>query len=146
MVETGKNTIHHLMMELYMLDDVGQAYDLALGEEGRIATTLGRHTNDFMTSFYANTPSGFFVEYGWGGRSIDPANWTPVEMTSGPSLWGHDRTWLSPEGRAQARDLRLHAAADGQREPVQVVEGNYTLAPGTCPWWDAARKPGWSPK
>ena len=39
MVETGKNTIHHLMMELYMLDDVGQAYDLALGEDGRIATT-----------------------------------------------------------------------------------------------------------
>jgi 2,3-dihydroxybiphenyl 1,2-dioxygenase len=146
MVETGKNTIHHLMMELYMLDDVGQAYDLALGEDGRIATTLGRHTNDLMTSFYANTPSGFFVEYGWGGRSIDPANWTPTEMTSGPSLWGHDRNWLSPEGRAQARDLRLRAAADGQREPVQVVEGNYTLAPGTCPWWDAARKSGWSPK
>jgi 2,3-dihydroxybiphenyl 1,2-dioxygenase len=145
-VETGTNSIHHLMMELYMLDDVGQAYDLALGEDGRIATTLGRHTNDFMTSFYANTPSGFFVEYGWGGRSIDPATWKPVEMTSGPSLWGHDRTWLSPAGRAQARELRLNAAAEGQREPVQVVEGNYTLAPGTCPWWDASRQPGWSRK
>src|SRR6185295_17593508 len=67
MVETGRNNIHHLMMELYMLDDVGQAYDLAQGEQGRIATTLGRHSNDFMTSFYANSPSGFFVEYGWGG-------------------------------------------------------------------------------
>jgi 2,3-dihydroxybiphenyl 1,2-dioxygenase len=31
MVETGRNSIHHLMMELYMLDDVGQAYDPALG-------------------------------------------------------------------------------------------------------------------
>lgn len=140
MVETGRNNIHHLMMELYMLDDVGQAYDLAQGEEGRIATTLGRHTNDFMTSFYANTPSGFFVEYGWGGRSIEPSTWTPVEMTCGPSLWGHDRTWLSPEGRAQARALRLKAAEDGLREPVQVLDGNYTLAPGTCLWWDAARK------
>ncbi len=140
MVETGKNSIHHLMMELYMLDDVGQAYDLALGEEGRIATTLGRHTNDFMTSFYANSPSGFFVEYGWGGRSIDPKNWRPVEMTCGPSLWGHDRNWLSPEGRAQARQLRLKAAEEGLREPVQVLDGNYTLAPGTCLWWDAARK------
>ena len=140
MVETGKSSIHHLMMEVYMLDDVGQAYDLAQGEEGRIATTLGRHSNDFMTSFYANSPSGFFVEYGWGGRSIDPTNWTPVEMTCGPSLWGHDRTWLSPEGRAQARALRLRAAEEGLREPVQVVEGNYTLAPGTCIWWDAARK------
>lgn len=140
MVETGKNSVHHLMMELYMLDDVGQAYDLAQGEDGRIATTLGRHSNDFMTSFYANSPSGFFVEYGWGGRSIDPAAWTPIEMTCGPSLWGHDRTWLSPEGRAQARDLRLRAAADGLREPVQVLDGNYTLAPGTCVWWDAARR------
>jgi hypothetical protein len=127
-------------MELYMLDDVGQAYDLAQGEEGRIATTLGRHSNDFMTSFYANTPSGFFVEYGWGGRSIDPANWTPAEMTCGPSLWGHDRNWLPPEARAQARQLRLKAADDGLREPVQVLDGNYTLAPGTCLWWDAARK------
>ncbi len=140
MVETGKNSVHHLMMELYMLDDVGQAYDLALGEENRIATTLGRHTNDFMTSFYANTPSGFFVEYGWGGRSIETKNWTPVEMTCGPSLWGHDRNWLSPAGRAQARELRLKAAEEGIREPVQVMDGNYTLAPGTCLWWDAARK------
>ena len=140
MVETGKSSIHHLMMELYMLDDVGQAYDLAQGEDGRIATTLGRHSNDFMTSFYANSPSGFFVEYGWGGRSIDPQNWKPVEMNCGPSLWGHDRTWLSPEGRAEARALRLRAAEEGMREPVQVMEGNYTLAPGTCIWWDAARR------
>ena len=29
LVETGRAGIHHLMMELYMLDDVGQAYDLA---------------------------------------------------------------------------------------------------------------------
>jgi 2,3-dihydroxybiphenyl 1,2-dioxygenase len=142
MIETGQNSVHHLMMELFMLDDVGQAYDLALGDEGRIATTLGRHSNDFMTSFYSRTPSGCLVEYGWGGRSIDPERWTPVEMTCGPSLWGHDRDWLSPEGRVEARELRLHAAADGLREPVQVLEGNYQLAPGTCPWWDALRKSG----
>jgi 2,3-dihydroxybiphenyl 1,2-dioxygenase len=139
MIETGHNSVHHVMVELFMLDDVGQAYDLALGEDGRIATTMGRHSNDFMTSFYARTPSGFFVEYGWGGRSIDPATHSPVEMTCGPSLWGHDRDWLTPERRAEARELRLRAAADGLREPVQVIDGNYTLAPGTCGWWDAAR-------
>jgi 2,3-dihydroxybiphenyl 1,2-dioxygenase len=139
LIETGQHSVHHMMVELFMLDDVGQAYDLALGEEGRIATTLGRHSNDFMTSFYARTPSGFFVEYGWGGRSLDPTQHTPVEMTCGPSLWGHDRDWLTPEGRAVARELRLSAAREGRREPVQVLEGNYRLAPGTCPWFDAMR-------
>jgi catechol 2,3-dioxygenase-like lactoylglutathione lyase family enzyme len=139
-IETGQNSVHHLMVELYMLDDVGQAYDLALGDPGRVATTLGRHSNDFMTSFYARTPSDFFVEYGWGGRSIDPATWTPAEMKNGPSLWGHERDWLGPEQRAEARSLRLKAAAEGQREPVQVVDGNYTLAPGTCRWWDTQKK------
>jgi catechol 2,3-dioxygenase-like lactoylglutathione lyase family enzyme len=141
-IETGTNSVHHMMVELFMLDDVGQAYDLALGDPGRIATTFGRHSNDFMTSFYAHTPSGFFVEYGWGGRSIDPATHTPVEMTCGPSLWGHDRSWLTPEGRAEARQLRLRAADEGLREPVQVIDGNYTLAPGTCPWFDAIRRVG----
>jgi 2,3-dihydroxybiphenyl 1,2-dioxygenase len=136
MIETGRDSVHHMMIELFMLDDVGQAYDLALGEEGRIATTMGRHSNDFMTSFYARTPSGFFVEYGWGGRSIDPATHAPVEMTCGPSLWGHDRDWLTADRRAEARELRLKAAEDGLREPVQVIEGNYNLAPGTCLWWD----------
>jgi 2,3-dihydroxybiphenyl 1,2-dioxygenase len=139
-IETGQNGIHHLMVELYYLDDVGQGYDLALCKPEMIGTTFGRHVNDYMTSFYSWSPSQFLVEYGWGGRSIDPHNWTPVEMTCGPSLWGHDRDWLSPEGRAEARELRLHAAADGLREPVQVIEGNYQLAPGTCPWWDAIRK------
>lgn len=136
-LETGKNSAHHLMMELFMLDDVGQAYDLALGMEGNIGTTLGRHTNDFMTSFYSWTPSGFMVEYGWGGRDIDPVNWEPEEMTYGPSLWGHDRYWLDEAARAEARRLRIKAAADGLRQPVRVLEGNYHLAPGICPWWDA---------
>ena len=140
LIETGRNGIHHLMMELFMLDDVGQAYDLAMMEKGRIATTLGRHTNDHMTSFYSRTPGGFMVEYGWGGRSVDTKTWRPREVTEGPSLWGHDRDWISPEALAASRDLRMSAAAEGRREPVHVVEGNYALAPGVCPWWDAARK------
>jgi len=135
-LETGRNGLHHLMMELFSLDDVGQAYDLALGEEGRIGVTLGRHTNDAMTSFYSWTPSGFLVEYGWGGRSIEPATWQPGEVEYGPSLWGHDRVWLGPDARAKAREMRLAAAADGLRLPVNVIRGNYELAPGVCPWWD----------
>ena len=64
-IQTGKNAVHHVMMELFSFDDVGQGYDLALAEEGRLAVTLGRHTSDFITSFYTCTPSSFMVEYGW---------------------------------------------------------------------------------
>ena len=140
MIETGRSGIHHIMMELFSLDDVGQAYDMASAEPGRIGTTLGRHTNDFMTSFYARTPNDFMVEYGWGGRSIDPVTWQPVEMSYGPSLWGHDRTWLPADQLAQSRVMRAKAAADGQREPVQVIEGNFEVGVGSCAWWDGVRR------
>jgi 2,3-dihydroxybiphenyl 1,2-dioxygenase len=139
LIETGSAGLHHLMVELFNLDDVGQGYDLATLEEGRVATTLGRHTNDFMTSFYARTPGGFMMEYGWGGRVVEPATWQPVEMHSGPSLWGHERNWGSPEMRAEARRLKLKAAADGERQPVQVLPGNHNLMAGECAWWDQLR-------
>jgi len=138
LLETGKNGIHHMMVELFSLDDVGQAYDIALTNPESIGSTFGRHTNDFVTSFYSWSPSGFMVEYGWGGRLVDPGNWTAEEYTSGPSLWGHDRAWLPEEKRAEARAMRLKNAEDGLRQPVQVIEGNHRLMPGTCPWWDAA--------
>ena len=139
LIETGQAGLHHLMLELFSLDDVGQGYDLAMLEEGRVATSLGRHTNDFMTSFYARTPGGFMVEYGWGGRQVDPATWQAVEMTSGPSLWGHERSWGSPEMRAEARRLKLTAAAAGERAPVQVLPGNHTVMQGECGWWDMVK-------
>jgi 2,3-dihydroxybiphenyl 1,2-dioxygenase len=141
LIETGKNGMHHLMVEMFSLDDVGQSYDVALHEE-RVNVTLGRHTNDLMTSFYARTPSSFMVECGWGGREIDPSTWRPVEMQDGPSLWGHERVWLPPADREVAREMRMRAAASGLRAPVQVMDGNYKLMPGTCPWWDGMNKAG----
>jgi 2,3-dihydroxybiphenyl 1,2-dioxygenase len=140
LIETGRNGMHHLMVELFSLDDVGQSYDIALGQQDRVNVTLGRHTNDFMTSFYAKTPSSFMVECGWGGREIDPQNWQAVEMHDGPSLWGHERVWLPPADRDVARDMRMRAAAAGLRAPVQVADGNYKLLSGTCPWWDGQRQ------
>ena len=126
MVGSGQAGLHHFMVELGCLDDVGQGYDLATLQQGRVALTLGRHTNDHMTSFYVNTPSGFFVEYGWGGRVIDPPNWQASEFHDGPSLWGHERLHL-PDGPRQAmRQLRLDAAARGLRAPVYVAD---------CPWF-----------
>ncbi|TAI61827.1 VOC family protein [Bradyrhizobium sp. Leo170] len=136
LIETGKSGMHHLMVEMFSLDDVGQAYDVALSQPDRIGTSLGRHTNDFMTSFYARTPSSFMIECGWGGREIDPATWQPYEMRDGPSLWGHERVWLPAKDRELAREMRMHAAAQGRRAPVQVMQGNFKLMSGTCPWWD----------
>jgi hypothetical protein len=76
------------------------------------------------------------VEYGWGGRVIDVDSWQPEEVTWGPSMWGHDRLWMTPEKRNEARAIRIAAATAGLRKPVNVIEGNYQLAPGVCPWWD----------
>jgi len=69
-----------------------------------------------MTSFYSRTPSEFRLEYGWGGRSIDPKSWQPVEVTYGPSLWGHDRTWVPADQLAASGALHApcaKAAAEG---------------------------------
>jgi 2,3-dihydroxybiphenyl 1,2-dioxygenase len=142
LIETGKNGMHHLMVELFSLDDVGQCYDIALSQPERVSVTLGRHTNDLMTSFYAKTPSAFMMECGWGGRAIDPPTWKSLEMHHGPSLWGHERVWLPPADREVAREMRMRAAAEGLRAPVQVMGGNYKLMPGTCPWWDGVSKAG----
>ena len=139
LIETGKTGVHHFMMELQSLDDVGQAYDMANAEKERLAITLGRHTNDLMTSFYARTPENFLVEYGWGGRTIEPESWQPSEMTFGGSLWGHERTWMSEDQLRISRENRSRAAAAGQRAPVQVMEGNYRVGTGQCAWWDGVK-------
>jgi len=78
--------MHHVMVEVRELDDVGRAYDLCL-QRGLVARSLGRHINDHMVSFYLKTPSGFFLEYGWGGRVIEgPSEVVTYRMGS---LWGH---------------------------------------------------------
>lgn len=124
MVGSGQVGFHHFMVEYQNLDDVGQGYDLAGLEENRLAYTLGRHTNDFMTSFYAHSPSGFFVENGWGGRVVDPDTWEPHETFDGPSFWGHERLYLPDEPRARMREMRLDAARRGLRAPPAAE----------CPW------------
>ncbi|MGD9941963.1 MAG: VOC family protein [Burkholderiaceae bacterium] len=129
LIETGRNGVHHLMLELLSLDDVGQAYDLAQQQADAVGVTLGRHSNDFMTSFYIRSPSDFMIEYGWGGRAIDPLRWQPQQLRHGASLWGHERYWLPPEKRQEALEMRLRAAAQGQRAPVHVVDGYFVPMP-----------------
>jgi 2,3-dihydroxybiphenyl 1,2-dioxygenase len=115
---------HHFMVEFDNLDDVGQGYDLAQTGMAEIAYTLGRHTNDYMTSYYAHTPSGFFVESGWGGRMIEPATWEPHETNVGPSFWGHERPYLPEAEREAFRNMCLQAASEGNRAPHMI----------DCPW------------
>ena len=140
MLETaGAPQFHHFMVELFNLDDVGQGYDIAGEQEGRIATTLGRHANDLMTSFYAKTPGGFMVEYGWGGRVVDPATHQAAVCEAGPSIWGHERLRMTPAQRAGSHALKRRMAEEGLRAPVQVVAGNFAMAPGECAWWDQVK-------
>lgn len=78
----------HFMLEANSIDDVGSALDLASKAGVPVVSTLGRHSNDQMVSFYMSTPSGFEVEYGWGGRLVDDATWV-VQRHDRGGLWGH---------------------------------------------------------
>ena len=60
--------INHLMVEVDNLDDVGLAYDLVRKQKIPVTITPGKHSNDHMYSFYLRNPSGWMIEYGYGGR------------------------------------------------------------------------------
>ena len=126
MIGTGRRGFHHFMVEFLNMDDVGQGYDLAQLQDDRVAFTLGKHTNDWMMSYYANTPSDFFIESGWGGREIDPATWEPHETFVGPSFWGHERLYLPEDSdtRRRLREMRLETAREGKQTPLVI----------DCPW------------
>lgn len=80
--------VNHFMVQAQSLNDVGFACDRMMARN-TLASSIGCHTNDRMVSFYAYTPSGFEVEFGWGAREIG-ADWT-VAHHNAPSIWGHHR-------------------------------------------------------
>jgi 2,3-dihydroxybiphenyl 1,2-dioxygenase len=80
--------LHHFMLEVRDVDDVGRARDRALAAGVPLSMDLGRHPNDHMLSFYAKTPSGFAVEVGQGGVQVDDATWS-VRTYDHVSVWGH---------------------------------------------------------
>lgn len=91
-MDTGRDgQLMHILIEVADLDSVGRAMDRCLDGKAPMSVTLGRHWNDEMVSFYARTPSGFDVEYGYGGRKIDATEWSRrAQGGSGAvSLWGH---------------------------------------------------------
>lgn len=78
----------HLMMETATIDDVGRAMDRCARHRAPVISTLGRHANDQMISFYVRTPSGFDIEYGTGGLTVDDRTWV-ARQTTAHSVWGH---------------------------------------------------------
>lgn len=78
----------HLMVEVKTVDEVGYCLDRVLQREIPVTSTLGRHTNDRMLSFYMMTPGGFPMEFGCEGLKMDWSNYTPTKSAL-PSIWGH---------------------------------------------------------
>ncbi|MBI2964314.1 MAG: VOC family protein [Deltaproteobacteria bacterium] len=81
--------LHHVMLEVKDLNDVGTTYELCKKSGVPLSMDLGRHSNDRMLSFYVRTPGGFEIEYGWGGLLIDDAAWQVLRLPK-PSYWGHE--------------------------------------------------------
>jgi biphenyl-2,3-diol 1,2-dioxygenase len=98
--------VHHIMLQALTLDDVGHACDRLDGMDDKtidsnlrlptnvdrtascLTTTIGRHVNDHMISFYCETPSGFELEFGWGAREVDDRSWVMTRHNR-TAMWGH---------------------------------------------------------
>jgi 3,4-dihydroxy-9,10-secoandrosta-1,3,5(10)-triene-9,17-dione 4,5-dioxygenase len=78
----------HVMVEVDTLDAVGQALDRVNAEGIQVSSTLGRHTNDKMVSFYVRAPGGWDIEFGTEGMRVDETHYTAEEITA-DSYWGH---------------------------------------------------------
>ena len=79
----------HMMVEVENMTEVGRAHDRRQAHGVPLSATLGQHLNDKMTSFYMKTPSGFDLEFGWGGLLVDWDKHSVFEFNR-VSVWGHD--------------------------------------------------------
>jgi len=85
--------LHHLMLQVSHSDQVGQCLERAEAAGALITSTLGRHANDRMLSFYMRSPLGFEIEIGCEAIRVGD-DWTPREFIEG-DIWGHKG--LTPE-------------------------------------------------
>lgn len=149
-VALGENLpkrIHHMMLQVGTLDDLGRCYDRAKDNRVPISQSIGRHPNDEMVSYYAFTPSGFEYEYGWGARTVtDDHEATTYDHIS---RWGHRRPRSMmppprpprlprgteespvPVGKfAQVGDHKLHYHELGEGKPLLFLHGSGPGASG----------------
>ncbi|CAM5786608.1 VOC family protein [Ottowia pentelensis] len=102
-----RKRIHHFMIEVGSVADVGRARDRCLSFGLPVVMDIGQHPNDKMISFYAHSPSGFLIEIGAGGVKVDDASWQVGDYDH-VSAWGHRPYGVRPE--------------DGSPMPAPVVE------------------------
>ena len=110
--------IVHIMLEVAEMDMVAQAMERTTEHGFGISSTLGRHTNDKMVSYYLRAPGGWDIEYGYDGLMVDENQYLPQNITA-DSYWGHD--WSGSEPLACTIPLEEPAAesvADSLSEPV----------------------------
>lgn len=86
--QSVKKRLHHFMLEVGSVADVGRARDRCLDFGLPVVMDIGQHPNDRMISFYAHTPSGFLFEFGWGGVKVDAQQWQAASYDH-VSEWGH---------------------------------------------------------
>jgi 4,5:9,10-diseco-3-hydroxy-5,9,17-trioxoandrosta-1(10),2-diene-4-oate hydrolase len=139
--------IHHVLLQVGTLDDLGRAYDRAKDHGVPITQSLGRHPNDEMVSYYALTPSGFEYEYGWGALLVEDGH-EPTTFDH-ISSWGHRRPRSMmpppkpprlprgdadnpvPVGKfAQVGQHRLHYHELGEGKPLLFLHGSGPGASG----------------
>ena len=82
--------LQHFMIEAREMSAVGRAFDRFRDSGTPIVMSLGHHPNDGAFSFYAKTPNGIEIEFGWGGLLVDDEAWQP-RTYSQLSDWGHRR-------------------------------------------------------
>lgn len=92
----------HVMVEVDSLDAVGRALDSVEARHFPVSSTLGRHTNDKMVSFYVRVPGGWDIEYGTDGHPVDESFYTAEEITA-DSYWGHEWLWAKEMKAAQQK-------------------------------------------
>jgi len=80
----------HMMLEVPSVDEVGMCNDRRIAADVKLSGTLGRHANDHMVSFYMRSPTGFDIEYGAEGRTVEDWNRYEVFESTVASFWGHD--------------------------------------------------------
>jgi len=83
----GRGRLIHLMLEAESFDDVGLALDRVEKYGISMMMSLGKHTNDEMTSFYVYSPEMYAIEFGYGGLAVQGEQAT-YEITAG-AYWGH---------------------------------------------------------